>query len=203
MLKEKFERLNDISLAVGRFFARFPFPPNFYSWATLVPAAVGMMLIMHGWTIAGVVLFVIAGCMDMIDGGLARATGKQSNLGAFIDGSLDRFVDLMLLFSYFFVPLKTVWFPVGQWICLMCFFMIMPSFEVAYANHRRAVPDPTEKVIWRILHRSEMYPLMLVIPLVAIKSSVIAGYILVGLVILSAITTIQTILETIIYSKRY
>ena len=79
----------------------------------------------------------------------------------------------------------------------------MPSFEVAYANHRQAVPDPEEKIIWRIMNRGEMYFFMLLIPLVSLVSSVWAGYLLIALVALSFITTLQTFFSTLYIAKRY
>ncbi len=110
-----------------------------------------------------------------------------------LDGSLDRFIDFMLLFSYFWLPITPPWLPLSQWICLAMFFAIMPSFEVAYANHRKAVIDPDETIIWRILNRGEMYLLMLVIPINSLYNSLWAGYLLIALVMLSGITTLQTI----------
>jgi len=41
------------------------------------------------WTIGGIVVF-IGGAFDMFDGTLARATGKVSKLGAFMDSVFDR-----------------------------------------------------------------------------------------------------------------
>lgn len=41
------------------------------------------------WLAAGVVIF-LGGAFDMFDGTLARATGRVSNLGAFMDSVLDR-----------------------------------------------------------------------------------------------------------------
>ena len=37
----------------------------------------------------------------------------------------------------------------------------MPSFTVAYANHRGAVNDDNETLIWRIMNRGEMFILMM------------------------------------------
>jgi uncharacterized protein YhhL (DUF1145 family) len=79
----------------------------------------------------------------------------------------------------------------------------MPTFEVAYANHRGTVPDPTEKEIWRILHRVEMYPLFLLVILLAYFNPQLAIYVLVFTTVMSFITSIQTIILTYIKSKNY
>jgi len=197
MIKEKSKTWALISKQLGGLFAKLPFSPNCYTWLT-IPTALAAMLFMinHaiGWSIT---LFIVAGILDLIDGALARHLEQTTYRGAFLDGSLDRFIDFMLIFSYFWLSIHTPWLPLGQWICLAIFFAIMPSCLVAYANHRQAVDDPHETVIWRILNRGEMYVLMLLIPFVSQYSAVWAGYLLVTFVVLSAITTLQALFMTL------
>lgn len=202
MLKEKWQSWSRISLAIGKFLSRFPFPPNFYTWLTVFPAVFGLIAVVRNQPIFGFTFFLISGLLDIVDGSLARYTNKTTTYGAFLDGSLDRLVDLLLLFSYFWLPLYGIGLSVEKWICLGCFGMIMPSFEVAYANHRGLVPDPTETIIWRILNRGEMYPLMLAIVLFSQWSAMFASYLLVIFVVLSAITTIQTFVKALSYGRR-
>lgn len=201
MIKEKSKTWAKISAKLGHIFSHLPFPPNYYTWLTLPTAFVAMLLIIKGYVISGVVLFSVAGLLDVIDGAVARHTQRVSHAGAFLDGSLDRFIDFFVIFSYFWLPIATPWLPIGHWICIAIFFAIMPSFEVAYANHRRAVADPDEKLIWRILNRGEMYVLMLLIPLFALHDPAWAGYLLIALVVLSFITTLQTLFSTMRLAK--
>jgi archaetidylinositol phosphate synthase len=201
MIKEKSHTWTRISLKLGQIFSHLPFPPSYYTWLTVPIALLGLLAIRHGYLFCGVLAFIVAGILDVLDGAVARHTQRTSHAGAFLDGSLDRFIDFFLIFSYFWVPIKTPWFPLSHWICMAIFFAIMPSFEVAYANHRRAVHDPEEKIIWRLLNRGEMYVLMLLIPVVSIFSSIWAGYLLVMLVGLSIITTLQTLFSTIFHAR--
>ncbi len=54
-------------------------------------------LVMAGlWTAAGVV-FWVSGLTDLLDGGLARLTGRTSRFGAFLDSTLDRLSEAALL----------------------------------------------------------------------------------------------------------
>lgn len=193
MIKEKWPFWEKISQAIGKMFAHLPFAPNTYSTATLILALAALPAVILSHYILAVVLFSLSGFLDIVDGTVARQTGKVSHYGAFLDGSLDRFVDFALIFSYFWLPLTTILLPPEMWICLAVFVALMPSFEVAYANHRRAVDDPEEKRIWRILNRGEMYPLMVAVILAANYSAEIAGGILIVWVVLSAITTLQTV----------
>lgn len=197
MIKEKSKTWASISQFLGRCASALPFSPNFYTWLTIPIAFVGMTFIIYSAIWPGIFSFILAGFLDLIDGALARHIKRTSNQGAFLDGSLDRFIDFALIFSYFWLSIETVWLPLSQWICLAIFFAIMPSFEVAYANHRKAVIDPDEKIIWRILNRGEMFVLMLLIPIVSLHSPAWAGYLLIALVALSFITTLQTIFTTL------
>jgi len=201
MIKEKSQTWEMISKQLGIIFARFPITPNTYSWLTLPFAVAGFFAIVFGFVIVGIVLFVISGILDLIDGAVARQRNQTTHVGAFLDGSLDRFIDFLLIFSYFWLPISTPGLALGQWLCVAIFFALMPSFEVAYANHRRVVDDPDEKIIWRILNRGEMYLLMLLIVLISIFSSTWAGYLLLLLVGLSFITTLQTLHTTLRHAK--
>ena len=203
MIKEKSKVWAKISRGIGYAFAHLPFRPDHYTWLTLPIAFLGLVAIIYGHVIAGIVLFITAGFFDLVDGAVARHTNQASHSGAFLDGSLDRFIDFFLIFSYFWLPIHTPWQPVSHWISTAIFLAIMPSFEVAYANHRRAVPDAEEKIIWRILNRGEMYTLMLLVPFCAIWNANWAGYFLMALVILSAITTLQTLFSTLYHAKKY
>ena len=193
MIKEKLPAWGKISGGIGLLFSRLPFRPNFYTWLTLLIAGLGLVAIMWQHPLWGLWLFIIAGLFDIVDGGLARHLGQTSPRGAFLDGSLDRFVDFGVIFSYFWLPITVPVLTLGQWVSIAIFVAIIPSFEVAYANHRKAVDDPHEVKIWRILNRGEMYPLMLSVILASYYSPVLAGYFLLIWVFLALVTTIQTL----------
>ncbi len=201
MIKEKSKTWAAISRKIGQIFSKLPFTPDFYTWSTVPIALIGLIAIITHAIWLGCSFFLLAGILDLVDGALARHLNCASYRGAFLDGSLDRFIDFMLLFSYFWLPITTSWLPLSQWICLAMFFAIMPSFEVAYANHRKAVIDPDETIIWRILNRGEMYLLMLLIPISSLYHSLWAGYLLIALVVLSGITTFQTIWISLKFSR--
>ncbi len=197
MIKEKSKTWAQISRNLGALFSYFPLTPDCYTWLTIPFALLGLLFIIFNYIWFGIIFYLIAGVLDLVDGALARHLNLATSRGAFLDGSLDRFIDFIVIFSYFWLPITTPWLPLGQWLCMAIFFAIMPSFEVAYANHRRAVDDPEEKIIWRILNRGEMYFLMLLIPILSIYSSIWSGYFLIILVALSLITTLQTLWTTL------
>jgi CDP-diacylglycerol--glycerol-3-phosphate 3-phosphatidyltransferase len=58
-----------------------------------ISIAGAVLLGLQQWVIGGIVVFV-GGAFDMFDGTLARATGKTSKLGAFLDSVFDRWGEM-------------------------------------------------------------------------------------------------------------
>lgn len=201
MIKEKSKAWNTFTLKIGVIFSKLPVSPNVITWLTLPAAILGFLAIVYQQVWLGTLLFLCAGVLDIIDGPVARQLGISSGYGAFLDGSLDRLVDFLVIFSYFWIPLHTRWLSVSHWVTMAVFLAIIPSFEVAYANHRKAVNDPDEKLIWRILNRGEMYILMLAVIVASVFNSNWAGNLLIALVILSALTSLQTFITTLYLSR--
>mgnify|MGYP001773365912 CR=1 FL=1 len=203
MLKEFFDA-DKISRPLGRIFSKIPLTPNQWTIISLIPAFIGFYFAMEKSIFLAFLFFAIAGICDGIDGAVARVKGNVTKFGAFLDGSLDRIVDFLLIFSFLFFDLESRFLiPIEYWIVTLAYFCLMPTFEVAYANHRQAVPDPEEKKIWRIMHRTEIYPMLLLAMLLAMFSKNACVSLLIITTILCIITTIQTILLTYIKSKKY
>lgn len=203
MLKEFFDT-DKISIKLGRIFSKIPLTPNQWTIISLLPAIIGFYFALKGKILYSFFSFMIAGILDGIDGGVAKFKGNATHFGAFLDGSIDRIVDFLLIFSFLYLDLKSTFLmPIEYWIVTLAYFCLMPTFEVAYANHRKAVKDPYEKVIWRLMHRTEIYPMLLLSLILAEFSKSISFLILVITTILCIITTFQTIVLTYIKSKKY
>lgn len=202
MIKE-FLNPDRLTLGLGKLAAKISPQPNVWTIVSLLPAIIGIYFIARENILWGIIMFILAGVMDAIDGAVARSQNRTTYLGAFLDGIADRFVDFLLIFSFLFLDLPDFFMPISWWIVIAAYFALMPTFIVAYANHRRAVPDPTEKVIWRILHRTEMYPLFVIALIVAMFSLTWAMYIIIFTITLSVVTTFQTIYMTAKKSKNY
>jgi archaetidylinositol phosphate synthase len=202
MIKE-FLNPDRFTLGLGRLAAKISPRPNVWTVISFIPAILGIVFVALENILWGLIMFVLAGLMDSIDGAVARSQNRTTHFGAFLDGTVDRFVDFLLIFSFLFLDLPEFFMPVSWWVVIAAYFALMPTFIVAYANHRQTVPDPTEKVIWRILHRTEMYPLFALALLFAMFSLDWAMYIFVFTAVFSVITTFQTVYLTAKKSKNY
>jgi phosphatidylglycerophosphate synthase len=71
--------------------------PNFLTLLGLLISLVASIAFAAGWLRAGGVLILVGGFFDLVDGVVARHHGMSSTFGAFLDSTLDRLVDMLLL----------------------------------------------------------------------------------------------------------
>ena len=83
-------RIKKLGEPVALFLGRLGLTPNGLTLIGFGITVVGAALVgIQAWLIGGIVVF-LGGVFDMFDGTLARATGKVSPLGAFMDSVFDR-----------------------------------------------------------------------------------------------------------------
>ena len=73
--------------------------PNFISCFGFLLTLVGCVLIIGQQLLCAAIIVLIAAAFDMLDGGVARATGKVSKHGEFLDSTLDRISEGALFIS--------------------------------------------------------------------------------------------------------
>ncbi len=83
-------RIRDLMTPIALGFGRLGLTPNALTIiGFLIAVVAGAAAALQAWIPAGV-LVVIGGVFDLFDGALARATGRTSRAGAFLDSTLDR-----------------------------------------------------------------------------------------------------------------
>ena len=188
-------------------FSRLGLSPNALSMMALVLAVCGFFALGTRHLFAGFLLFLLSGFMDMVDGAVARATGKASKVGAFLDGVLDRYVEGLLILGLMFYLGPEVRFlvPIGVWIVILVFGSLMTTFVRAYADHRGLVKDQKilAKKIGGFLERAERLMLLYA----GMTGALLFDDIwLVGAIVVTAIlsnlTAVQRIMLAIRYGKR-
>lgn len=93
--------------------------------------AVGGLIIAREWVIAGF-LYVAFSLADSLDGTLARAQGRSSQFGAFLDSTLDRLAEGVILGA-----LGVTFAEDGRgWVVAACFIALTASFLVSYTRAR-------------------------------------------------------------------
>ncbi len=79
-----------LSAPVVRIIARTGVTPNMMTWFGFLVVLFGAVLTGAGFNIAGGIVILVGAACDMLDGALARYTGKTSKFGAVLDSTLDR-----------------------------------------------------------------------------------------------------------------
>jgi CDP-diacylglycerol--glycerol-3-phosphate 3-phosphatidyltransferase len=118
---------------VAGILARTGLTPNMLTWLGLVLNAVTAWVLFRGAFTAGGVLVLVAGLFDALDGSLARATGRVSAFGAFLDSTLDRLSEAVL---YFGLLLFFAGQPGSQQEIALTYLAIIGSLMVSYARAR-------------------------------------------------------------------
>lgn len=60
---------------------------------TLLTVAVALVFLPQGWFVSGVLIMVVLGMSDLLDGTMARMAGTSGPWGNFLDATLDRLAD--------------------------------------------------------------------------------------------------------------
>jgi len=122
-IKKVFE---PIALGMGR----LGLTPNGLTLIGFGITVVGAILVgFQLWTIGGIVVF-IGGAFDMFDGTLARATGKVSKLGAFMDSVFDRWGEAIV-----YLGIVAGGELAGQtWVAILATAALGAAFMVSYTR---------------------------------------------------------------------
>lgn len=82
--------LQYVELPGARFLNSLGLTPNAITLLGFGICVVAAGLVGAGWLLAGGIVFLVGGALDLFDGGLARLTGKASPFGALLDSVFDR-----------------------------------------------------------------------------------------------------------------
>lgn len=104
--------------------------PDFFNWLGLALGAVAGVLFAAGHLGWGGVVMLLGGICDVMDGRIARAMNLASSYGAFIDSTLDRFVEVFAFLGLVFFLRHNDWGP------LLAAAAITGSLLVSYTRAR-------------------------------------------------------------------
>lgn len=197
MLKSK-GAADSASVKIGIIFSRLGISPNVWTISALIPAALGLIAIAYNELLLSAALFLLSGLVDAIDGAVARVTGAVSNFGAFLDGIIDRYVELLLFMglllylTYNSVPEFIL--PHSYWMLLLVFGALMPTFIRSYADHRNVVTEPEDhKRMGGIMERAERVGLLIFSMVLGYFDPILMVYLIIIAAVLSHMTAIQRI----------
>ena len=171
---------------LARGLARLKITPNQITVAGTLLNLVAAGLVFADQLIAAGVVFIVAGCFDMLDGALARSSGMVTPFGAFLDSTLDRVSEGVVLaaIAYRFAEQ-------GRSIdASLVVVALLGSLLVSYTRARAEALDLECKV--GIMSRPERVVLIAV----GLFFSILLPYVIYILVALTLVTVAQRVLHT-------
>ncbi|GAB6944717.1 CDP-alcohol phosphatidyltransferase family protein [Vulcanisaeta sp. JCM 14467] len=186
-LKDKVERVGRKILEKG-LVRVMPRNPNVLTISSLIitlPTPY-LMWLHHYWAyVLAFILLLIASAFDMLDGLVARYWGRASKLGAFLDSTLDRYVDFIALVDLWIVSDR------GFLSIVLLLLAVLGSLMTSYTR-ARAEALGVKMMGVGLLEREERLILILLILLIFIATG-IGVVILYGLLLLALLTNITAI----------
>jgi CDP-diacylglycerol--glycerol-3-phosphate 3-phosphatidyltransferase len=86
-----------VTQPIVRLLSRTPLTPNAITWlGFFITIGAAVLIVTEHFLAAGVVV-LIAGFFDLLDGALARVSGRVTRFGAILDSTLDRLSEAVLL----------------------------------------------------------------------------------------------------------
>src|SRR5579864_1529447 len=138
------QRVRQFVTLIMRPLAQLGITPNTLTLLGLVLSMATAIVIARGYFLVGGLLVLFAGIFDMFDGALARARNASSTFGAFLDSTLDRYSESIILFGLFWYTLQAgtlqdhFWpFHHEQtWMLSSIYIAVVGSLMVSYAKAR-------------------------------------------------------------------
>lgn len=198
MLYKQRERFNKISIKVGIIFSKFGLSPNQWTLLTLLPTFFALYFLVNEQFLLSALFFIFASFIDLVDGSVARVTGRVTKKGAYLDTIMDRYVEGIIILGLLFVAIPSVYFPFYFWLFLYLIGGMMTTYAKAAAKEKGLVE---KELKGGLLERAERLSLLFLGILIAYFDKIYLSYIIVLLAILTNISAFQRIFIAIRMSK--
>ena len=190
MLAERREKFKKVEIIIGQIFSKIPLSPNQYTVVSVFFALLSLYSLSRKNLLLAFVFFIVAGFLDLVDGAVARISGRSTKKGAFLDTVFDRYVDGIILLGFLFLKLPLIILPAAVWIFLAFFGGFATTYAKAAAKEKELA---TEELKTALLGRAERAILIYVAMILGIFNINLVIYPIIILAILSNITALQRI----------
>jgi len=178
------EKVGKFLLYIGKVFTLLRVPPNLLTILSLIVMIIGFYLfIIHDMLFIYILSIILSSFLDIADGAVARYSGRVTRFGGFLDSTVDRINDFILILSLKYMGFNE----------FIVYVLIILSFLISYSRARAEGLGLKIEGIG-LIERGERILFLIVIIVFSIYMFNVAKIILYILVLLSIITLIQRIL---------
>jgi len=175
---------------IGKNFAKLGLSPNQWTTISLILAFAAFYSLIRQNFLEASVIIIITAFLDIVDGCVARTTGKACKKGAYLDTIVDRYVEFLIIFGLFFIPLPALWLPFRAWLFIYLFGAMMTTYAKSAAKEKELIKDELKG---GILERAERMMILFAGIVIAAFNMQLLVYIIALLAILSNFSAIQRI----------
>lgn len=178
------EKVGKFLLYIGKVFTLLKVPPNLLTILSLIVMITGFYLfLIHDMLFIYILLIILSSFLDIADGAVARYSGRVTRFGGFLDSTVDRINDFILILSLKYMGFNE----------FIVYVLIILSFLISYSRARAEGLGLKIEGIG-LIERGERILFLIVIMIFSIYMFNVAKMILYVLILLSIITLIQRIL---------
>ncbi|RLG84720.1 MAG: CDP-alcohol phosphatidyltransferase family protein [Thermoprotei archaeon] len=184
MITKLRKKLGKSLFYIGKVFALLRIPPNLLTMLSLIVMITGFYLfIIYDMFFIYILFIILSSFLDVADGAVARYSGRVTRFGGFLDSTVDRINDFILILSLKYMGFNE----------FIVYVLIILSFLISYSRARAEGLGLKIEGIG-LIERGERILFLIVIIVFSIYIYNVAKIILYVLVLLSLITLIQRIL---------
>lgn len=147
-LTQKRDYFRKFYYPVGILFYKIHFSANLITFFSLVFGTLSALFYYHNWLITAAFFLFLSGLFDLLDGEVARLTGRPTKFGAVFDWIADKWVDGLILGIVGYLYANPFWATLAVVSSLLHSFIKPVTYaEIGYqVKIKGKIQDPLEKV---------------------------------------------------------
>ncbi len=182
------ERFGKVSVKIGTAFSRLGLSPNQWTLLSLVPVSVAVFFLWREEFLAAAALFLVSSFLDLVDGSVARVTGRVSLKGAYLDTIADRYVEFAVVLGILLAGIPGFLIPGEAWLLAFLFGAMMTTYSKAAAKEKGLVE---KELRGGLLERAERLVILFLGIALAHFGKIYLTYVVALLAVLSNISALQ------------
>lgn len=190
MLSDNREKFKKIESIIGKIFSKVGLTPAQFTLLSLFFVILSLYFLTKIDLVLAFIFFLLASFLDLIDGNVAKITGRETKKGAYLDTICDRYVDGIILLGFLFLPLPPLFLPAEIWIFLALLGSLMTTYSKAAAKEKELVTEELKKGLFG---RPERIILIFIAMVLGIFDISLVIYPIIILAIFSNLTALQRI----------
>lgn len=175
---------------IGRIFSIFGLTPNQWTLISFLTVVGALWFIINREFVVAAILIVVSLFIDVIDGAVARYTGRATKSGGYFDTIVDRYVEGLIIFGLLWIDLPDFIVDLKIWLFAYFFGSFMTTYVKATAKEKELV---SKELIGGFLGRAERMILLVAGFLLASNNPLYLVYIIALLAILSNLSVLHRI----------